>query len=55
MVLLVIVFYHPYKALYGNDTRKLRPKKNNKYILSPCVLQNNEKNMDMVIKWERDV
>lgn len=24
-------FYHPYKALYGNDTRKLRPKKNNKF------------------------
>lgn len=25
-------FYHPYKALYGNDTRKLRPKVSNKYI-----------------------
>lgn len=25
-------FYHPYKALYGNDTRKLKLKKLNKYI-----------------------
>lgn len=25
-------FFHPYKALFGNDTRKLRPKKENKYI-----------------------
>ena len=25
-------FYHPYKALYGNDTRKLRPKVSNKYV-----------------------
>ena len=24
-------FYHPYKALYGNDTRKLRPRVQNKY------------------------
>ncbi len=24
-------FYHPYKALFGNDTRKLRPKYRNKY------------------------
>ncbi len=24
-------FYHPYEALYGNDTRKLRPKVSNKY------------------------
>lgn len=24
-------FYHPYYALYGNDTRKLRPKVQNKY------------------------
>lgn len=25
-------FYHPYKALYGNDTRKLRLKNPNKYF-----------------------
>ena len=25
-------FYHPYEALYGNDTRKLRPIIDNKYI-----------------------
>lgn len=24
-------FYHPYKALFGNDTRKLRPKHHNQY------------------------
>lgn len=39
-------FYHPYKALYGNDTRKLRPKKNNKYIslfISLCITKQREK------------
>lgn len=25
-------FYHPYDALYGNDTRKLKPIRNNKYV-----------------------
>lgn len=25
-------FYHPYKALFGNDTRKLRPYNKNKYV-----------------------
>lgn len=33
-------FYHPYEALYGNDTRKLRPKKNNRYValfISLCI------------------
>ena len=33
-------FYHPYEALYGNDTRKLKPVKNNKYIslfISMCI------------------
>jgi len=39
-------FYHPYKALYGNDTRKLRPKKNNRYIslfISICITKQREK------------
>lgn len=39
-------FYHPYKALYGNDTRKLRPKKNNKYVslfISLCITKQREK------------
>lgn len=39
-------FYHPYKALYGNDTRKLRLKKNNKYIslfISICITKQREK------------
>ena len=39
-------FYHPYKALYGNDTRKLRPKKNNRYIslfISMCITKQREK------------
>lgn len=33
-------FYHPYEALYGNDTRKLRPKVRNKYVslfISMCI------------------
>lgn len=33
-------FYHPYKALFGNDTRKLRPRIKNKYssiFLSVCI------------------
>lgn len=39
-------FYHPYKALYGNDTRKLRPKMNNKYVslfISICITKQREK------------
>lgn len=39
-------FYHPYKALYGNDTRKLRPKINNKYVslfISICITRQREK------------
>lgn len=39
-------FYHPYKALFGNDTRKLRPKMNNKYIslfISMCITKQREK------------
>ncbi len=39
-------FYHPYAALYGNDTRKLRPKINNKYValfLSWCITMQREK------------
>lgn len=39
-------FYHPYQALYGNDTRKLRPKKNNKYIslfVCVCITKQREK------------
>ena len=39
-------FYHPYQALYGNDTRKLRPKKNNRYIslfISMCITKQREK------------
>ena len=33
-------FYHPYDALYGNDTRKLKPIRNNKYVslfISMCI------------------
>ena len=33
-------FYHPYDALYGNDTRKLRPIRSNKYVslfISMCI------------------
>lgn len=33
-------FYHPYLALFGNDTRKLRPKYPNKYIslfITVCI------------------
>ncbi|MFB6347956.1 restriction endonuclease subunit S [Moraxella sp. ZJ142] len=33
-------FYHPYKALFGNDTRKLRPKYLNKYtslFITMCI------------------
>ena len=33
-------FYHPYDALYGNDTRKLKPIKSNKYVslfISMCI------------------
>ena len=33
-------FYHPYHALFGNDTRKLRPKYLNKYtslFLTACI------------------
>jgi len=39
-------FYHPYKALYGNDTRKLRPKVQNKYVslfISACITKQREK------------
>ncbi len=39
-------FYHPYQALFGNDTRKLRPKKNNRYtslFISMCITQQREK------------
>lgn len=39
-------FYHPYKALYGNDTRKLRPKLKNKYVslfISMCITSQREK------------
>lgn len=39
-------FYHPYKALFGNDTRKLRPKMNNRYIslfISICITKQREK------------
>ena len=33
-------FYHPYDALYGNDTRKLKTIRNNKYVslfISMCI------------------
>ena len=39
-------FYHPYEALYGNDTRKLRPIINNKYIsifISNAITRQKEK------------
>lgn len=39
-------FYHPYKALYGNDTRKLRPRVQNKYasiFISLAITQQKEK------------
>lgn len=39
-------FYHSYKALYGNDTRKLRPKVKNKYVslfISMCITNQREK------------
>ena len=39
-------FYHPYSALYGNDTRKLRPKVKNKYVslfVSMCITSQREK------------
>lgn len=39
-------FYHQYPALYGNDTRKLRPKKKNKYValfISLCITNQREK------------
>lgn len=39
-------FYHPYPALYGNDTRKLRPKIKNKYVslfISMCITSQREK------------
>lgn len=39
-------FYHPYSALYGNDTRKLRPKIKNKYVslfISMCITSQREK------------
>lgn len=39
-------FYHPYAALFGNDTRKLRPKVKNKYtslFLSICITKQKDK------------
>mgnify|MGYP003317841832 CR=1 FL=1 len=39
-------FYHPYSALYGNDTRKLRPKVKNKcssLFISMCITSQREK------------
>lgn len=33
-------FFHPYKALFGNDTRKLRPKFSDKYValfVTKCI------------------
>lgn len=33
-------FYHPYNALYGNDTRKLKPVKSKRYVslfISMCI------------------
>ena len=39
-------FYHSYKALYGNDTRKLRPIVKNKYVslfISMCITNQREK------------
>ena len=39
-------FYHSYKALYGNDTRKLRPKVKNKYVslfISICITNQRKK------------
>ncbi|WP_456059193.1 restriction endonuclease subunit S [Bacteroides clarus] len=39
-------FYHPYEALYGNDTRKLRLKRNNRYValfISLCITKQREK------------
>lgn len=39
-------FFHPYPALYGNDTRKLRPKIRNKYVslfISICITSQREK------------
>lgn len=32
-------FYHPYKALYSNDCRKLRPKQQNKYVAIFIAIQ----------------
>lgn len=39
-------FYHDYKALYGNDTRKLIPKYKNKYVamfLTSVITKQKEK------------
>ena len=39
-------FYHPYEALFGNDTRKLRPKKSNRFValfISLCITKQREK------------
>lgn len=39
-------FYHPYKALYGNDTRKLIPHNKNKYVclfLAQVIMSQKEK------------
>ena len=39
-------FYHPYQAVYGNDTRKLVPKTKNKYIalfLTRSILNQKDK------------
>ena len=39
-------FYHPYSALYGNDTRKLIPKVKNRYVglfLACCISKQRHK------------
>ena len=39
-------FFHPYNALYGNDTRKLIPKHKNKYVgffLACCITNQRHK------------
>ncbi len=57
MVLSVIVFTIHIKLYMGmiHGSYALKRIINTFHYLYLCVLQNNEKNMDMVIKWERDV
>lgn len=57
MVLSVIVFTIHIKLYMEmiHESYALKRITNTFLYLSLCVLQNNEKNMDMVIKWERAV